>query len=197
MKRFTIGFDPRKLDANTIVSLKNDLTNVGVVFVSDLEFEYDDTNKEMADNVMKIIDKHCPQELIDSFERQYEQSELQTRRTFFRNAVKSILPFVGFIVADKLNAQNYFRAVRNPVYGGCNGCESTCGQNGCSDLCSGTCSGGCSSSCRGTCETTCHYGCETTCKGQCGSQCGYSCQYGCSSSCEGGCRGTCIYGNMY
>lgn len=107
-----------------------------------------------------------------------KDEELQSRREFFKNAAKGVLPILGAVALS--SAPSLVKAsevlVEKEVTG-CYGCSDTC--FGCSGTCSGTCSGGCK-------------GCRDTCSGLC-KGCSGSCQGSCSSSCRGGCSNSCTY----
>lgn len=79
-----------------------------------------------------------------------KKPEVQSRRDFFKKAVKASLPILGIAVL-----------VSNPVVAkatqimDCNSsCSSSC-KGSCTGGCSGRCSGGCSGSCSGSCAVTC------------------------------------------
>ncbi|MBQ3946208.1 MAG: hypothetical protein II670_11470 [Alphaproteobacteria bacterium] len=118
-----------------------------------------------------------------------KKDELQSRRDFFKNASKKVLPILGASIISALplgaNAQ-YFSSYTPLEPWGSNSC------NGCSNGCSGGCSNGCSGSCRGGCSN----GCQGTCVDACARSCADWCESNCRSTCEGACRGTCIWGNM-
>lgn len=93
-----------------------------------------------------------------------EFEDIQTRRDFFKNAVKATLPILGTIVLSstpmKANSKN-----DEPM-----DCRGACSY-GCQNSCSGTCSGGCKGGCGGACS----YSCQNTCKGSCQGRCSYGC----------------------
>ena len=79
--------------------------------------------------------------------------ELQSRREFFKNAAKGVLPILGTIVlanapvlAHSLNSD---ATSCTTCRGGCYGCAGTCSGK-CSDACT-SCSGLCQGTCRGMC----------------------------------------------
>ncbi len=90
--------------------------------------------------------------------KQNEKEELQSRRSFFKNAAKSALPILGAIALANM-----------PIIA--NAAQSESGSCTCKGNCSGGCSGTCVSSCRatcgGTCKGTCSYTCDHTCSGSC------------------------------
>jgi modification target Cys-rich repeat protein len=92
-----------------------------------------------------------------------KKNKIQTRRDFFKNAVKGALPILGAIIL-----------VNNPLVG--KAAETVMGcKYGCSSGCYKSCNTGCESSCYGTCKHACE-GCKYTCSG------------GCKNSCEGTCK---------
>ncbi len=100
-------------------------------------------------------------------EKNKKNEELQSRRSFFKTAVKGILPVLG-VMALAGTPQNV-NAV-SPL-------EDSMG-----------CNVGCSSGCYIECYTTCRVGCSGCkggCQGQCTAQCSRSCSGGCSVSSRG------------
>ena len=93
-----------------------------------------------------------------------KNEELQSRRDFFKNAAKGVLPVFGAIMLAGI--PNLIKA--EEVHMGC--------QYGCS--------GGCDGNCRYTC-----YGCKYTCTGTCKNAC-TGCRYTCDSTCKNGCVGS-------
>ena len=90
-----------------------------------------------------------------------KNDELQTRRQFFKNAAKRILPIVGAI------------ALSNPIIQASTRNEAPCSCYGtCSGGCYIACSGGCEQGCVGGCYTTCLTGCNITCQNTCRNSCG-------------------------
>ena len=70
-----------------------------------------------------------------------KNDELQSRREFFKNAAKRVLPIVGAI------------ALSNPIVQASTRNEAPCNCYGtCAYGCTGTCSGGCSVACSGSCK---------------------------------------------
>lgn len=88
------------------------------------------------------------------------QEELQSRRDFFKKAVKGALPILGAIVLTGM--PNVVKAAETPM--------------GCGEY---TCSAGCKNACKG-CEYTCKGFCKNACKG-----CEYTCKGTCKNTCEG------------
>ena len=72
--------------------------------------------------------------------KENEKEELQSRRSFFKNAAKRALPFLGAIVLA--NA---------PILASASNSQMGCTRYGC-----GGCTGTCSGTCSGTCQTTRH-----------------------------------------
>ena len=78
-----------------------------------------------------------------------KNEELQSRREFFKSAVKAALPVVGAIVLS--HVPNFAKASEM----GCNGsCYHSC-YSGCNMTCLGACKGGCQGTCQGSCRTSC------------------------------------------
>lgn len=95
-----------------------------------------------------------------------KNDELQSRRKFFKNAAKSVLPFLGAIVLAQ--TPTIIKAKeKDPQW--------------CRFGCAGYCAGQCYGSCVGGCYTACT-GCVGFCKVQC---------IGCTGSCYGTCVSTC------
>lgn len=88
-----------------------------------------------------------------------KQEKLQTRREFFRNAAKAVLPIIG---AAALSSGIVKAADKIPM-----GCEHTCS---------------------GACRDNCHYACVDTCRGGCGGTCSGKCEGGCKFTCSGSCK---------
>lgn len=90
-------------------------------------------------------------------EQKEKNEEIQSRREFFKNAVKTALPILGAIVL----ASNPVVAKAADETLDCNGsCSWGCGRvcsTGCSNSCSGSCSGGCKGGCSSSCKGTCAY----------------------------------------
>ena len=95
-----------------------------------------------------------------------ENRELQSRREFFKDAVKKALPIIGAIAlaGSPIFAQ---AAEKEPM-----GCL-----NYCKDCCMSSCRGTCSGDCKGSCQYDCKNGCKTSCRN--------TCKNGCSRSCTG------------
>ncbi len=101
--------------------------------------------------------------------------ELQTRRDFFKNTVKGVLPILGALaVANVPLIAVAAEKQKSPM--GCDVCDGGCYDNcsvGCKSSCLGGCAGGCSGTCQGSCRNTCNTACYTTCKGNCVSSAGF------------------------
>lgn len=78
-----------------------------------------------------------------------QKEEIQSRREFFKNAAKGVLPILGAML---LAGSPAIVKAASKVPMGCS-----------DDGCSYTCSTSCQSECRGYCK----YGCSNTCKGTC------------------------------
>lgn len=87
-----------------------------------------------------------------------KKEEFLSRREFFKNAVRFVLPILGTIVLSS----NPVLAKSKEMPTGCkSGCYSTC-SGGCDGECKYTCTGTCKNSCTG-----CQYTCDNTCKNSC------------------------------
>lgn len=82
------------------------------------------------------------------------EGELQSRRAFFKNAARTVLPILGSIVL--LNSPIISSAAEKMPMGCTGTCYGTCTGSceGCKYTCSGTCKNGCDG-CRYTCTGTC------------------------------------------
>lgn len=85
--------------------------------------------------------------------------ELQSRREFFKKAVKGILPIIGGILLANTPsmikaAEELHNDCRYTCEGGCNSCKGTCEWR-CQDDCSGSCKGYCKRTCKGNCYGHC------------------------------------------
>lgn len=117
-----------------------------------------------------------------------KNEELQSRRSFFKNAAKAALPILGAVVLAHVPL--VAKAASST------GCNSAC-TNSCSGMClsgcSQSCYGGCSRGCSQSCKTDCSIGCQASSNGSgkcmgCEGYCWSSCSGYCSSSCKGSCR---------
>lgn len=90
-----------------------------------------------------------------------KKNNIQSRREFFKDAAKSVLPVLGAVVLG--GVPHLLKAEKAPT-----NCYS--------------CSGSCLSSCTGTCYEYCRGGCKGSCA--------YTCLGNCSS-CTGCCSGSC------
>lgn len=105
-----------------------------------------------------------------------KNGELQTRREFFKNAVKKTLPVIGVMALASI-PETIKAACSAPM-----GCNSTCQL---------ACAADCRSGCRGKCADHCQKSCSTSsCTGSCRGGCENSCQRSCWRSCKDSCRGT-------
>lgn len=94
-------------------------------------------------------------------ENEDKNEELQSRRDFFKQVAKSVLPILGGIALFGFPV-NGLSASESPEEG--EG-EDT--------------------------EMGCNYGCSGVCKGSCGRECSFGCTNSCSGSCSGACKGSC------
>lgn len=90
-----------------------------------------------------------------------------SRRSFFKKAIKNVLPIVGGIIM--LGAPSIIKAAGPNL-----GCDGGC-DNRCYNTCYGSCKGSCTS-CKGNCSQSC-----TGCSGSCYLSCS-SCRGNCTSS---------------
>jgi len=97
-----------------------------------------------------------------------KDDELQSRREFFKNAAKRVLPIIGAL------------ALSNPIIRAASTESIPTGCYGCSGTCYGSCSGSCTSSCLGSCSSSCMYECYQTCN--------TTCYQMCTASCRGTCK---------
>lgn len=95
-----------------------------------------------------------------------KKKRLQSRRQFFKNATKGVLPIVAAITLASIPSISVASKIRTSA---CEDCQGSC-HNGCEDRCTGCtgCIGGCDGTCNGGCERSCKGSCDTTCKGGCG-----------------------------
>ena len=100
---------------------------------------------------------------------------LQSRRQFFKNVVKTTIPILGAIALANI-----------PLNLTASSVNMECGENSCHNGCQSACIGGCDSTCVAGCDYTCQGGCDGTCKGGCEG----ACQNSCDGTCYGGCYGS-------
>lgn len=86
--------------------------------------------------------------------------ELHSRRDFFKNAAKGVLPIIGAIVM--VSVPVFTRAENSDGVTNCMGCQGKCMAS-----CTGTCSNQCKGSCKYDCIGGCKAGCRNTCKYKC------------------------------
>ena len=96
-----------------------------------------------------------------------KKEELLSRRDFFKNAAKGVLPIVGAIVLGGL--PHVVNAEETPM-----GCQYSCSV-GCGSGCSGCCDGTCTDACARGCRNYCNAGCDTTCRRTCQGYCARTC----------------------
>lgn len=90
--------------------------------------------------------------------KENKKEELQSRRSFFKNAAKAALPILGAVVLAHMPIVSEAHGVATGCSKGCyTGCYNTC-KGGCGDGCGSTCSGKCIGSCRATCMDSCYKG---------------------------------------
>lgn len=83
------------------------------------------------------------------------KKELQTRREFFKQAAKGVLPILGLTVLGPV-----LNACSKDDDGGCQHCRGNCSKT-CGNVCKGTVAR--SSSCKANCTSFC----ISTCRGEC------------------------------
>lgn len=95
-------------------------------------------------------------------EKKNKNEEIQSRRDFFKKAVKGVLPILGAIILTNVPAI----ARTSETQTGCGGlCQSTCTQtcaSNCRGGCKGRCDGGCKNGCYGSCYRSCAGGCKNS-----------------------------------
>lgn len=89
-----------------------------------------------------------------------EKEKLQTRREFFRNAAKAVLPIIGALALSGI--PRVVKAAESPA--------TDCVYASCTTMCANNCSG----YCRGECTNACNRGCSTYCNGGCSGTCRWS-----------------------
>lgn len=90
--------------------------------------------------------------------KENKNEELQSRRSFFKNAAKAALPILGAVVLAHMPIVSEAHGVATGCSKGCyTGCYNTC-KGGCGDGCGSTCSGKCIGSCKATCMDSCYKG---------------------------------------
>lgn len=93
-----------------------------------------------------------------------KNEEIQSRREFFKNAAKGVLPILGTMLL-----------ISNPIIGKAADVAMGC-KYGCSSGCYTACSGSCKSGCDGSCKNACD-GCQYTCSGGCKNSCIGTCKH--------------------
>lgn len=96
-------------------------------------------------------------------EKENKKEEIQSRREFFKNAAKSVLPILGAVAL--LGNPIVAKAVEKEEMGCDYGCYQSC-YYACSGSCKTACSG-CKGSCQGACQNGCLQSCYGTCSGGC------------------------------
>ncbi len=84
------------------------------------------------------------------------KEEIQSRREFFKKAVKGALPILGAIVLSNVPMSS--NALQNE--------SMNCNYN-CTAWCADNCSGGCKGECTTACARTCSGYCNSSCSGTC------------------------------
>lgn len=105
--------------------------------------------------------------------------EILTRRAFFRNAGKAILPIISTVVLSGISG---IAKAADKMAMGCDVCSATC---------AGTCKGTCSFTCVDTCSGRCAQYCQVECAGLCDRECAFACDGKCKGACKGTCEGEC------
>ena len=88
-----------------------------------------------------------------------KNQEIHSRREFFKNATKKVLPIIGIILLGNIPT---ITKANTPM-----DCEDSCTTfcNYCKNNCEGSCDGKCDTTCYTTCERDCRDGCYKTCDG--------------------------------
>ena len=81
---------------------------------------------------------------------------LQSRRQFFKNAAKKVIPVIGLLIVEQVA----------PIEAATTSCYGYCGAT-CVGTCFNTCYNSCLGDCRLQCTGTCMGGCYTACGGWC------------------------------
>lgn len=94
-------------------------------------------------------------------EEKKQNEELQSRREFFKESSKKVLP----ILAIAAFGSSLLTACEKEPYssGNNNSGNNSGGCKGCSGSCSGSCSGGCDGGCSGGCDDNCTHACFNSC----------------------------------
>lgn len=101
-----------------------------------------------------------------------DSKELQSRRQFFKDAAKRVLPVVGAIALSQVPFVSHAHESQDIM-----DCSSGCAGN-----CYGSCGGNCQASCTHSCDGDCYGGCRSTCSGSCEGYCAGSCSDTCAYS---------------
>ena len=96
------------------------------------------------------------------------KNELQSRREFFKNSAKRVLPIIGAMV------------MANPIIAKAVEFE----EGTLAGYCRGGCYEYCVSSCKETCDVTCSFGCGSSCLGNCNETSQLKCTGGCGNGCS-------------
>lgn len=99
---------------------------------------------------------------------------LQSRRDFFRNTSKKLLPILGIIALSILPQK-----------------AKSAPQFGCGWSCLYSCAGQCINSCYMSCMSQCAMMCGNSCRGGCNDLCATNCQGGCNTQCHSTCLTSC------
>lgn len=86
-----------------------------------------------------------------------KNEELQSRREFFKNAAKGVLPILGAVVLANIPFVSNAEEAEGCDYGCSGSCWSSC-QSSCRGYCSSGCTGSCSGGCKGACSNSCNAG---------------------------------------
>ncbi len=90
-----------------------------------------------------------------------KNEEIRSRRQFFKQAAKAILPVLGIIALNHVPLFGNARETQIAF-----GCQYYC-QGGCKSGCNDTCKITCNDTCKGSCYRSCQGNCDRTCYGAC------------------------------
>lgn len=122
-----------------------------LVDVRDIAMVWEETHKKCA--------QHSPvlfvmvYKIVKEMKKQKQYDDIQTRREFFKNASKKVLP----LFAVSIIGSSLFTSCVDDLYGGSMGC------GGCGNTCSGSCKTDCSGNCDAGCKGDCYTGCTDAC----------------------------------
>ena len=85
-----------------------------------------------------------------------QKEEIQSRREFFKNAAKGVLPILGVVLLSHIPTTVLGKQTNSCDYTCSYSCKETCEscQHACSVGCGSTCSGKCIGSCYAVCQNS-------------------------------------------